>query len=369
MKKYAFLFLLSALLFSAPLLLKADSPKEATSLNFYKCFEGTINNKYKITMHLIKKSEGLNGYYYYQSQRIPLWLTGSIDINNNIIIRELTREGKETGFFAGKFIKPDSLTGTWQSPDKKKQFPFSLKEKYGKDSLQFTVCELREKQSLIEGQESPQVTTDLFYLYPSKYKNPAVLAKVRELVLPGAGKDPQARLKALTEEFFKEYKEQNKDIYDPEQEPMFNWESFVSMSLLLNEKDILTFGMSYYSYSGGAHGLSGNGFVVADLLTGKQITLDDVFTPGYQEALGKILEKALRKQENIPDGDSLADHNFFVDKIMPNENFYLTLDGIGFYYNIYEIKPYVEGPTDIFLSFKEIKKLLKPKSPVRRLFE
>lgn len=42
----------------------------------------------------------------------------------------------------------------------------------------------------------------------------------------------------------------------------------------------------------------------------------------------------------------------------PIENFYLDPTGITFYYNVYEIAPYVMGATKITLSYEDIAHLM-----------
>ena len=42
----------------------------------------------------------------------------------------------------------------------------------------------------------------------------------------------------------------------------------------------------------------------------------------------------------------------------PTENFYLSEKGITFYYNIYEIAPYVMGPVEITLPYEIMSHLL-----------
>ena len=45
----------------------------------------------------------------------------------------------------------------------------------------------------------------------------------------------------------------------------------------------------------------------------------------------------------------------------PIENFYLDPTGITFYYNVYEIAPYVMGATKITLSYEDIAPLMNGK--------
>ncbi|MDR0961407.1 MAG: RsiV family protein, partial [Mediterranea sp.] len=43
----------------------------------------------------------------------------------------------------------------------------------------------------------------------------------------------------------------------------------------------------------------------------------------------------------------------------PTENFFLGEKGITFYYNIYDITPYVMGPVQITLSYDAVRPLLR----------
>lgn len=44
--------------------------------------------------------------------------------------------------------------------------------------------------------------------------------------------------------------------------------------------------------------------------------------------------------------------------LTPTENFYLGKDGITFYYNVYDIAPYVMGPVKITLPYEMMQHLL-----------
>jgi hypothetical protein len=60
----------------------------------------------------------------------------------------------------------------------------------------------------------------------------------------------------------------------------------------------------------------------------------------------------------LPGTGKLTDSGYFVDEIKPNENFYVTGEGVGFVYNHYEIAPYSFGATDIFLTKEGLKEIL-----------
>ncbi len=44
--------------------------------------------------------------------------------------------------------------------------------------------------------------------------------------------------------------------------------------------------------------------------------------------------------------------------LIPTENFYLSKEGITFFYNVYEFTPYVMGAVEITLPYEAIKHLM-----------
>lgn len=361
------IFVLSGVL---PLPVSADAGSSVLPAgSFYKRFEGLIGNKYEITLHLTKHDNELNGYYYYRGRNIPLLLEGSVDKDGKWKLKETTRDGQETGFFDITSLQGADIKGTWQSIDKSKNLPFAAREEYNNSSMAFRTYQLKTSAPLFLKTRDPKIEINLFYLYPSAFKDGKVLKDVREILFAGKKGDPQKILENISRGLVDDYRQENQDIYDPQSDWMFMWQHTYGISLVCNDMNILTFSFYYYDYTGGAHGLFGDDFSTIDLKTGKKLGLDDIFVPGYREKLGKIMEAKVRKADNIAPGDSLEDHGYFVHTITPGDTFYVAPDGIGFYFNIYEIRPYAFGPSDIFLSFKEIKQFIKPNSPVRRLFE
>ncbi|MBN1799665.1 MAG: DUF3298 domain-containing protein [Spirochaetales bacterium] len=358
------------LLFVAAAELAPDSAGSPVPSHFYKRYEGTIDNKYKIILHLTRHNETLSGYYYYDTQNIPLYLGGLADNAGSIKMDESSRRGECTGHFSGKFINSTAIRGTWQTVDRKKQFPFELTESSAADYVRCTTYKLVDSRPLFEKKaDSPKVEVSLFYVYPSEYQNQQILRLLQALILPQEQNNPRQTLEHMVDSYVTVYRAENSDIYEEDSEWMFMWRHSYGTSLICNDKNMFTCRFYFNDYTGGAHGMAGEGFVSFDLETGKRLAPEDIFIADYREQLGEIMDKKLRAVENIPPQAALEDRGFFVDYIEPNDNFYIALDGIGFYFNSYEIRPYAYGPTDIFLSFKEIKHLIKADSPVRRLFE
>jgi len=91
--------------------------------------------------------------------------------------------------------------------------------------------------------------------------------------------------------------------------------------------------------------------------------MQDFFVEGYEERLNAMLNKKLRKLNGIKDDEKLKDAGFFIDYVEYNDNFYINNDGIGFFYNVYEIAAYATGTTELFCTFREVKELLNKNHP------
>ena len=93
--------------------------------------------------------------------------------------------------------------------------------------------------------------------------------------------------------------------------------------------------------------------------------LSDILIDGYQQPLNKLAERVFRKQEKLADTASLTHGYFFKDDLFSvNDNFLVSPTGLLFYYNEYEIKPYVAGPTELLIPYSKIKSLLRPNTVV-----
>jgi hypothetical protein len=113
-------------------------------------------------------------------------------------------------------------------------------------------------------------------------------------------------------------------------------------------------------YTGGAHGGSGTSFINFNAATGIVIVLDDILKPGYEADLSKAGERAFKRARNLTDDAYLPDEGFEFEGgfFYLNENYGFRPEGIVFFYNIYEIGPYVLGPTEILIPYDEIKEWL-----------
>ena len=84
-----------------------------------------------------------------------------------------------------------------------------------------------------------------------------------------------------------------------------------------------------------------------------------LFAGEYKEALTDVLGKQLMADNSVGTRQELEDMGYATTgDLEPIENFYLDPTGITFYYNVYEIAPYVMGATKITLSYEDIAHLM-----------
>ncbi len=346
---------------------------------FYKHMEGNINYNIKITADLSSINNKIQGYYYYYffdntdnnyfiyyGQTIPL--QGIINENGDIELAEFNGKGS---IFKGNFTSKNKIEGNWKKSESDKKLSFELCEKYPDGTMQFEVYYLKSECRLVEEKNSPVASLELALFKPNNYPDKNISDSVKNIITQNFfGKNflqihPDSMLIKKEEQYFKLYKKSNQDIYDGGNS--FNWEKIKQMNIRYNQDFILSLEYQDYGYTGGAHGIEVNKFNVIDLKNGNIITIDDIFEDGYKPKLTKILNQKLRELYLIKPEDNLKDAGFFVDEVKPNNNIYINKDGIGFYYNSYEIAPYSNGHTDIFISFEDIEDMLKNVGAVKRI--
>lgn len=113
-------------------------------------------------------------------------------------------------------------------------------------------------------------------------------------------------------------------------------------------------------YEGGVHGISQRLLMNFDNKTGRQLTLADVFSPGYEHRLNELLEEKLIEKTGTKDINELREQGYlYQTEMFATENFALGEDGITFIYNPYEIAPYDKGLTELTIDYGECKEILQ----------
>lgn len=139
--------------------------------------------------------------------------------------------------------------------------------------------------------------------------------------------------------------------YSYEQELKGSVETYMGM--------LLTYRTYKNEYSGGPHGMYTTEFINLNLSTIQPILLDELFVEDYQETLTELLWYQLALDNGVETRDELEEMGYATTgELAPTENFYISEDGITFYYNVYEIAPYSMGPTQITLSYDMLEYIL-----------
>jgi hypothetical protein len=112
------------------------------------------------------------------------------------------------------------------------------------------------------------------------------------------------------------------------------------------------------SYTGGAHGLAENEYVVIDTVTAERLILDAFLVQDARPRLRLKIEEALRRWADLPAGTPLSSGGLFEDSVEIPENFFVCPDGLGFQWNAYDIAPYVYGLIEIVIPWEETAGLL-----------
>jgi Tol biopolymer transport system component len=129
------------------------------------------------------------------------------------------------------------------------------------------------------------------------------------------------------------------------------------ISHVINEKDdLVCVKMVSESYMGGAHGSLNLSYMTFDTTTGSYVNLFDRVE--NKELFVTLAEQKFRKKRNLAPEDDLekAGYWFPDNKFRLPANIGMDSNGYLLHYNPYEVAPYSSGPTDIVISFDELKK-------------
>lgn len=341
-----------------------------TPLNFYGHYTGTLDTNMNITFDLLSQNGKIEGYYYY-SFPVPgennkfqfgktLSIEGTVE-GDRFSIHEVINPLSK---FEGYFTTNNTLKGKWVRHEYQKDITFNLTMVTEGTSLHLDAITF-SRECLVEGGDkskpsTPRARIEAMMLYPGK-RTSQTLKYTLDTVITSfisdtnlAIKSPAKLFDQIAENFFNSYLNITRGIELIERYSIFNWEKKFSMQVLYNDNSILSLRLSKYAYTGGAHGISIQENHVFDLRSSQIITLNDLFTPDFGSRLNEILENKLRRINGIKKKEGLKEAGFLVDSIEYNNNFYINNDGVGFYYNVYEIAPYTFGATDFNINWREI---------------
>lgn len=179
---------------------------------------------------------------------------------------------------------------------------------------------------------------------------------------------PEEAIKKYTEKYVNDYRKDLEPMYRKDEQDkedgasMEAWYSYykgIESNIQLYIKNLLVYRIDYNEYTGGAHGIYMSSFLNMDLRTLSPVRLDDLFASDYKDALTDLLWNQLMADNKVATRQELEDLGYATtSELEPTENFYLDPEGITFYYNVYDIAPYVMGPVKITLPYEAMQHLL-----------
>lgn len=256
-------------------------------------------------------------------------------------------------------------------------FFFSCKknktDNYG--NMVFDSLQINKTAYLFNDTAAPNCNLIIDYTYPVKASNQTLVDSVNVALLSVCfGKEyerlsPESAIDSFTQAYVRDYQTDLGTLYledkekNPQRETLGAWYSYYSnieAYPLKNNPEILVYQIDISSYTGGAHGIYNTYFLNFNIQTGRIIRLNDLFIPHYQKELNELLVSRLMKNIGVSGRTELEEKAYLQDTEMyPTENFRMMRDSIVFFYNVYEIAPYSSGITEITLSYKELKDILK----------
>ncbi|MCB0524975.1 MAG: DUF3298 and DUF4163 domain-containing protein [Saprospiraceae bacterium] len=139
----------------------------------------------------------------------------------------------------------------------------------------------------------------------------------------------------------------------------FSYVIELNTTLLFQNNKVVSFEMSNYSFTGGAHGNYGSALNTFLLDSGKSVQLSDIVKDTIE--LRSMLEKMFVETKNAEIGEQLTLEELVFPECIPLPlpmQWCIVKDGLRVTYNPYEVAPYVVGQTDLVVTWEQLKGLV-----------
>lgn len=244
------------------------------------------------------------------------------------------------------------------------------------NGIRFEKAKAEKEVMLAEGSDAPscKVLLEVVYAQESEGNNTAVTAinnAIEEQLLGMQGLKMQQAVDSFATQYTRDYRKNLAEMYeqdkeDAEKHAWYEYHYTVSTEVqhtaceALGDKVVAVVLANLDYFEGGAHGIQQQLVMNFDSETGKRLTLQDFFVPGFEHQLSELLLEKLMDQQEVKTLDELKAKDFlYTMDMFPSENFIVNDDGLTFIYNPYEIAPYDKGRTEIKISFDEAEGIMK----------
>ena len=240
-------------------------------------------------------------------------------------------------------------------------------------NLKFDNITLEESQHLFDDASKPEAKMKINFSFIKESSDEKMKDSVNHMLQKlvfgekHATQDPQQAVRLFADNYFSTYhkdlepmyREENTEMGEAPNEVWYSYEYETETKVEYYNKHLLTYRFYMEEFTGGAHPVYFTYFQNIDLRTLKQIELNDLLIGEYDDELTEMLIAQLMEDVGASTKEELEEYGYGTTAdIIQTENFKLTPGGISFLYNIYEIAPYVIGPVEIDLSFKQLDPIL-----------
>ncbi|NLO90327.1 MAG: DUF4163 domain-containing protein [Clostridia bacterium] len=231
----------------------------------------------------------------------------------------------------GKEVKWDAKTNTVEIGDEDRDFVEKNGIKIYTKAIKYKdeYVDVNIKIPVIEGMKNPEVMDRLNQAFEKE------------------AMDFKKETEKITREVIEESKEQGW--------PLRTGSVYIEYEARINDNKTMSISVTYYQYTGGAHGNSYKKTVNLDLVNEKELLLNEFFADS--DAFKKVLTDELLKQMTN-DKDDLFAEALEDFKASDDLKFYLTDEAIVFYFNPYEIAPYAKGIVEYKVPYDALKDIL-----------
>jgi hypothetical protein len=180
------------------------------------------------------------------------------------------------------------------------------------------------------------------------YKIPVIQSPANNVIIPKIN----SNLEKDALEFKNSLQEQAVNAASEAQKsgiPFRPYSGNIGYRVTFNKNNILSIPMTFYSYTGGAHGLTNQNSKNISLKTGNEIKLGNIFKIGvnYRDIIIEEIKKQMSSNPSIYFNEALDKINEMPD----DQPFYIVNGGIVVYYGLYEIAPYASGIREFKIPF------------------
>ena len=179
--------------------------------------------------------------------------------------------------------------------------------------------------------------------------------------MPG-DEEINAQVQEITDSMIKNAAEMGFDEEEPHEEAYWNESSVTFWGDLsyYNDRYIGLLWKGYDYHSGAAHGIPYEIFRLYDRETGEELYLDDILACSEEEFNAVVTRKLEERYGRYKEWEGRLEKisekvGFLEDHHLKAGDYYLTEEGLVYYFGVYEVAGYAEGMPEVLIPYDELK--------------